>query len=108
MYLKILLMKGVMRFGKKVNLSPRYIKAYRISKRVVNVAYRLELPKELAAVSVFHISMLKKCLGDPPLIIPTEYVGIKDFLYYKEILMHILDYQVHKLRKKEVVSVNIL
>ena len=51
---------------------------------------------------------MKKCLGDPPLIIPTEYVGIKDFLYFKEIPMQILDHQVYKLRKQEVVSVNVL
>ena len=54
-------MKGVMRFGNKGKLSPRYIGPYRISKRIGNVAYELELPQELAAVhSVFHISMLKK------------------------------------------------
>ncbi|WMV47937.1 hypothetical protein MTR67_041322 [Solanum verrucosum] len=49
-YLKVSPMKGVMRFGKKGKLSPRYIGPYRISKRVSNVAYELELPQELAAV----------------------------------------------------------
>ncbi|WMV51146.1 hypothetical protein MTR67_044531 [Solanum verrucosum] len=43
-------MKGVMRFGKKGKLSPWYIGPYRISKRVGNVAYELELLQELAAV----------------------------------------------------------
>ncbi|WMV37756.1 hypothetical protein MTR67_031141 [Solanum verrucosum] len=43
-------MKGVMRFGKKGKLSPRYIGPYSISNRVGNVAYELELPSELAAV----------------------------------------------------------
>ncbi|WMV45566.1 hypothetical protein MTR67_038951 [Solanum verrucosum] len=33
-----------MRFGKKGKLSPRYISPYRISKRIGNVAYELELP----------------------------------------------------------------
>ncbi|WMV19616.1 hypothetical protein MTR67_013001 [Solanum verrucosum] len=71
-YLKVSPMKGVMRFGKNGKLSPRYIGPYRISKRIGNVAYELELPQELTAVhSVFHISMLKKCMGDPSLIIPT-------------------------------------
>ena len=37
-----------------------------------NVSYELEIPHDLVAVHpVFHISMLKKCLGDPLLIIPT-------------------------------------
>ncbi|WMV23185.1 hypothetical protein MTR67_016570 [Solanum verrucosum] len=67
-YLKVSPMKGVMIFGKKGKLSPRYIGPYRISKRIGNVAYELELPQELAAVHpVFHISMLKKCMRDPSL-----------------------------------------
>ena len=77
-------MKGVMRFGKKGKLSPRYIGPYRIAKRIGNIAYELELPQELAAVHpVFHISMLKKCMGGHSLIIPTEDIGIKDSLSYE-------------------------
>ncbi|WMV24554.1 hypothetical protein MTR67_017939 [Solanum verrucosum] len=49
-YLKVSPRKGVMRFGKKGKLSPRYIGPHRISKRIGNVAYELELPQELAAV----------------------------------------------------------
>ncbi|WMV24222.1 hypothetical protein MTR67_017607 [Solanum verrucosum] len=102
-------MKGVMRFGKKGKLSPRYIGPYRISKRIDNVAYELELPQELAAVHpVFHISMLKKCMGDPSLIIPIEDIGINDRLSYEEIPVQILDRQVRKLRTKEVPSVKVL
>ncbi|WMV18364.1 hypothetical protein MTR67_011749, partial [Solanum verrucosum] len=102
-------MKGVMRFGKKGKLSPRYIGHYRISKRIDNIAYELELPQELVAVhSIFHISMLKKCMGDPSLIIPTEDIGIKDNLSYEEIPVQILDRQVRKLRTKEVASVKVL
>ena len=44
-YLKVSPMKGVMRFGKKGKLSPRYIGPYQISKRIDNVAYELELPQ---------------------------------------------------------------
>ena len=47
-YLKVSPMKDVMRSGKKGKLSPWYIRPYRISKIIVNVAY------------IFHISMLKK------------------------------------------------
>ncbi|WMV19139.1 hypothetical protein MTR67_012524 [Solanum verrucosum] len=102
-------MKGVMRFGKKGKLSPEYIVPYIISKRVGNVAYELELPQELAVVhSVFHISMLKKCMGDPSLIILIEDIWIKGSLSYEEILVQILDRQVRKLRTKEVASVKVL
>ncbi|WMV09906.1 hypothetical protein MTR67_003291 [Solanum verrucosum] len=102
-------MKGVMRFGKKGKLSPRYIGPYRISNRIGKAAYKLELPQELAAVHpVFHISMLKKCMGDPSLIISTENIGIKDSLSYEEIPVQILDRQGRKLRTKEVASVKVL
>ncbi|WMV58868.1 hypothetical protein MTR67_052253 [Solanum verrucosum] len=103
LYLKVSPMKGVMRFGKKGKLSPRYIGPYRISKRIGNIDYELELPQELAAVHpVFYIFMLKKCMGDPSLIIPTEDIGIKDSLSYEEIHVQILDGQVRKLRTKEI------
>ncbi|WMV30336.1 hypothetical protein MTR67_023721 [Solanum verrucosum] len=102
-------MKGVMRFGKKGKLSPRYIGPYCIAKRICNVAYELELPHELAVVHpVFHISMLKKCIGDPSLILPTESIRIKDNLSYEEILVQTLDRQVHRLRTKDVASVKVL
>ncbi|WMV14973.1 hypothetical protein MTR67_008358 [Solanum verrucosum] len=65
-YLKVSPIKGVIRFGKKGKLSPRYIGPYLIVKRIGSVAYELELPQELATVHpVFHISMLKKCMRDP-------------------------------------------
>ncbi|XP_069152834.1 uncharacterized protein [Solanum lycopersicum] len=83
-YLKVLPMKGVMRFGKKGKLSPRYIGSYRISKRIDN------------------------CIGDSSLIIPTEKVGIKYNLSCEEIPVQILDPQVWKLRTKEVASVKVL
>ncbi|WMV13776.1 hypothetical protein MTR67_007161 [Solanum verrucosum] len=75
--LKVSPMKGVMRFGKKRNLSPR-------------------------GSSGFHVSMLKKCMGDPSLIIPTKDIGIKDSLSYEENLVQILDRHVRNLRTKEV------
>ncbi|WMV37797.1 hypothetical protein MTR67_031182 [Solanum verrucosum] len=89
---KVSPMKGAMRFGKKGKLNPFYIGAYRISKRVGNIAYELELPSQLLVVHpVFHISMLKKCLGNLSLIVPTENIGIKDNLSYEEIPIQILD-----------------
>ncbi|WMV45280.1 hypothetical protein MTR67_038665 [Solanum verrucosum] len=96
-------------FGNKGKLSPRYIGPYRISKRIGNVAYKVELPQVLAVVhSVFHISMLRKYMGDPSLIIPTAYIVMKDNLSYVEIHVQILDRQVSKLRTKEIPSIKVL
>ena len=99
-------MKVVMRFGKKWKLSPRYVGPYKIMKRVGNVIYELEFPAELAAVHpVYHISLLKKYVGDPASIVPLESVAVKDIISYEDLPFEILDRQVRRLGNKEVASV---
>ncbi|GJT36969.1 putative reverse transcriptase domain-containing protein [Tanacetum coccineum] len=62
--------KGVIHFGKRGKLSPRYIGPFKILARVGLVAYTLELPEEFQGIhSTFHVSNLKKCLADENLII---------------------------------------
>ncbi|WMV41852.1 hypothetical protein MTR67_035237 [Solanum verrucosum] len=101
-------MKGVMRFGKKGKLSPRYVGPYRILKRIDKVAYELELPANLAVVHpVFHISLLKKCVGDPASVVPLETVVVKDSHSYEDVPVQILDRQVRRLRNKEVASIKV-
>ena len=79
-------MKLVLRFGKKGKLNPRYIGSYKILKRTGKVAYELELPAKLAAVHpIFHISLLKKCVGDVAFIVPIESVAVKDNLSYEDV-----------------------
>ena len=56
-------MRGVVRFGKKGKLAPRFVGPYEIVERVGKLAYRLELPPMMAGIhDVFHVSMLRKCL----------------------------------------------
>ena len=57
---------------------------------------------------VFHISMLKKCMSDPSLIIPIEDIAINAIPSYEEISIQILDRQVPKLRTKEIESIKVL
>ena len=57
-------MQGVVRFGKNEKLSPHCVGPYEILQRVDKVSYELKLPSELASVHpIFHVSMLKKCIG---------------------------------------------
>nr|GEW66653.1 uncharacterized mitochondrial protein AtMg00810-like [Tanacetum cinerariifolium] len=68
--LKVSPWKGVIRFGKRGKLSPRYIGPFEIIKRIGPVAYKLELPEKLYGIhNTFHVSNLKKCLADENLVI---------------------------------------
>ncbi|WMV46586.1 hypothetical protein MTR67_039971 [Solanum verrucosum] len=101
-------MKEVMRFGKKGKLNPRYVCPYRILKRIGKVAYELELLADLVTVyPVFHISLLKKCVGDPASVIPLEIVVVKDSLFYEDVPVEILDCHVRRLRNKKVASIKV-
>ena len=65
-FLKLSPWKGVVRFGKRGKLNPRYIGPFEIVERIGLVAYRLDLPEEFSLVhNVFHISMLRKYIPDP-------------------------------------------
>ncbi|GKA57919.1 putative reverse transcriptase domain-containing protein [Tanacetum coccineum] len=71
--LKVSPWKGVIRFGKKGKLEPRFVRPFEIIEKVGQVAYRLDFPKELNGVQdTFHVSNLKKCLADPTLQVPLD------------------------------------
>jgi hypothetical protein len=56
-YLKVLPMKGVRRFGVKGKLAPRYIGPFPILEKCGTVAYKLELLSSLVGVhDMFHVS----------------------------------------------------
>lgn len=77
-----------MRSGKDGKLNIKYVGPYIIMKRVGNVAYKLKLLANLVVVhQVFHIFLLKKCVGDPTSIVPLESVVVKDSLTYEEVLV---------------------
>ena len=69
----------------------------------------MNLPQESASVHpVFHVSILKKCLGNPASILPIVGLGVNENLSYEEVPVEILDHQVKKLRNKDVSTVKVL
>ena len=85
-YLNVSAMKGVVRFGKKWKLGPCYVGHYEFLRRVDTVSYELRLPSELSSINpVFHVSMLKKCIGDPESTLPIEGLGVKDNLSSEDV-----------------------
>ncbi|GJY30623.1 putative reverse transcriptase domain-containing protein [Tanacetum coccineum] len=84
--LKVSPWKGVIRFGKKGKLAPRYVGPFEILGRVSHVAYRLRLPEELSSMhDTFHVSNLKKCLADANLHVPLDEINVdKTFRFVKE------------------------
>ncbi|GJW41703.1 putative reverse transcriptase domain-containing protein [Tanacetum coccineum] len=75
--LKVSPWKGVVLFGKKGKLAPRFVGPFDIIEKVGPVVYRLDLPEELDGVhDTFHVSNLKKCLADPTLQLPLDEIQV--------------------------------
>ncbi|GJW97852.1 putative reverse transcriptase domain-containing protein [Tanacetum coccineum] len=89
--LKVSPWKGVVRFGKRGKLNPKYVGPFKVLKKVGAVAYKLELPQELSRVhNTFHVSNLKKCYSDDPLVVPLEGLQVDDKLYFDGTLGDVL------------------
>ncbi|XP_055800364.1 uncharacterized protein LOC129869770 [Solanum dulcamara] len=80
-----------------------------IVRKVGKVAYELDLPTDLEAVHpVFHVSMLRKFIGDPSRVFPVQDIQVTEELSYEEQPVAILDRQVRRLHTKDVASVKVL
>nr|GEX33624.1 putative reverse transcriptase domain-containing protein [Tanacetum cinerariifolium] len=106
--LKVSPLKGVIRFGKRGKLSPRYIGPFKILSRIGPMAYKLDLPRELHRIhNTFHVSNLKKCLADKELVIPLDEVKIDDRLHFIEEPVEIMDREVKKLKQSRIYIVKV-
>nr|GEU35556.1 putative reverse transcriptase domain-containing protein [Tanacetum cinerariifolium] len=97
--LKVLPWKGVVRFGKRGKLNPRYVGPFKVLERVGDVAYKLDLLEELSRVhNTFHVSNLKKCHVDEPLAISLNGLHFDDKLHFVEKPAKIMDREVKQLK----------
>ncbi|GJQ94645.1 putative reverse transcriptase domain-containing protein [Tanacetum coccineum] len=101
--LKVSPWKGVVRFGKRGKLNPRYVGPFKVLEKVGSVAYKLELPEELSRVhNTFHVSNLKKCYADEPLAVPLDGLHFDDKLQFVEELVEIMDREVKRLKRSRI------
>ncbi|GJZ01942.1 putative reverse transcriptase domain-containing protein [Tanacetum coccineum] len=93
--LKVSPWKGVIRFGKREKLNPRYIGPFKILAKVRTIAYRLVISEQLSRVhSTFHVSNLKKCLSNE--------IHIDDKFYFIEEPVEIMDHDVKRLKQSRI------
>ncbi|GJV09227.1 putative reverse transcriptase domain-containing protein [Tanacetum coccineum] len=100
--------KGVVRFGKKEKLAPRFVRPFEIVEKVGLVAYRLRLLEELNGVhDTFHVSNLKKCLAYPTQQVPLDEIQVDVKLNFMEEPMEILEREFKKLKQSRIAIVKV-
>ncbi|GJU69619.1 hypothetical protein Tco_1255878 [Tanacetum coccineum] len=106
--LKVSPWKGVVRFGKKGKLAPRFVGPFEITERIGPVAYKLRLPKKLNGVhETFHVSNLKKCLADLTQQVPLDEIQFDTKLKFVEEPMEILKREFKKLKQSRIAIVKV-
>ncbi|GJX53669.1 putative reverse transcriptase domain-containing protein [Tanacetum coccineum] len=106
--LKVSPWKGVIHFGKKGKLAPRYVGPFEIHERIIPVAYRLRLPQELSSVhDTFHVSKFKKCLADANLHVPLDEIKVDKTFSFVEEPVEIMDREVKCLKRSKIPIVKV-
>ncbi|GKB80416.1 putative reverse transcriptase domain-containing protein [Tanacetum coccineum] len=95
--------KGVVRFGRRGKLNPRYVSPFKVIERVGTVAYKLELPQQLSRVhNTFHVSNMKMYLSDESLVIPLEELRVDDKLHFVEEPVEVMDREIKQLKRSRI------
>ncbi|XP_075515904.1 uncharacterized protein LOC142550712 [Primulina tabacum] len=107
-FLRISPFRGVVHFGMRGKLSPRFVGPYEIVERIGTCAYRLDLPQSLSGIhDVFHVSMLRKYEPDPSHVILPDEVELDPSLSYTKYPVCILDRKDKVLRNKVIPLVRV-
>ena len=107
--LKVNPKRGVVRFGKRGKLSPRFIGPFEVLERIGTIAYRLALPSSMLGVhEVFHVSMLLKCTPDPAHVVDWGQIEVDTDETFEEGPVYIVDSRDQVLRRKTVRLVRVL
>ncbi|GJW66169.1 hypothetical protein Tco_0118053 [Tanacetum coccineum] len=89
-------------FGKRGS-DQRYVGPFKVLAKVGKVAYRRELPQELSRVQhTFHVSNLKKCYTDEPLVMPLEGIRVDDKLQFMEDPVEIVEREIKRLKRSRI------
>ena len=108
-FLKVIPKREVVRFGKRDNLSPRFIGPFEILERAGTVTFRLALPPSMEGVhEVFHVSMLRKYTPDPAHVVDWGQIEVDIDGTFEEGPVFILDIRDQVLRRKTVRLVRVL
>ena len=101
--------RGVVRFGKRGKLSPRFNWTFRDTLEDRHCAYRLALPPSMSGVhEAFHVSMLRRYTPDPAHVVDWGQVEIDTDGTFEEGPMCIVDSRDRVLRRKTVRLVGVL
>ena len=107
-FLKVSLMKNVMRFGKEGKLSPRYVGSFEVLEKVGALAYGVALPQKLGKIhNVFHVSSLRKYVYDASHVVEIELIQLSENLAYEEYPIRIVDTMDKVLRRAIVKLVKV-
>ena len=108
-FMKVMHKRGVVRFGKRGKLSPRFIRPFKILERVGTVGYRLALPPSMSGVhEVFHVSMLRRYTPDPAHVVDWGEIEVDTDGTFEEGPVCIMDSRDQILRRKTVRLVRVL
>nr|GFC50144.1 putative reverse transcriptase domain-containing protein [Tanacetum cinerariifolium] len=95
-------------FWQTEEVKPMYVGPFKVLEMIGKVAYKIKLPKEMSRVhNMFHVSNLKKCHADEPLVVSLDGLHFDDKLYFVDELVEIMDCEVKRLKQSRIPLVKV-